>query len=416
MAVADHDAFTVPGVALFAGEGEVARGVFQRQRDRLGQMPGRGYYPVKELGDRGAARLAQQCCVEDRVDVVVPSFERHDTPVGEDDDSFRTRRGDRLDDGDLGLGQVDGGAVETFGFVFGGETDEHDRDVAAVGGPDGVVDQRRTLIAAAQTESGRVADLLIGSGCESRDGVEGGVDAGGGDVGAAAALVAGGDREFPDHRDPRRLVQGKGVIGVSEQHRAAQREFLGQGVAGVDVDAATGGAHERAELEDAPDGVIDHGFGDPPRRDRVDDAVGAVDGSGHLQVQSRGEGCDGVADGAPVRDDHPVKTPLGFQDLADQVRVRGGGDPVDLVVRGHHHRGVAGGDHGFEGGEVDLAEGAFVDVGADLHPVGLLVVRREMLHRGADPGRFDSGGVAGAEGTGEVRVLGEVLKVPPAQG
>ena len=58
---------------------------------------------------------------------------------------------------------------------------------------------------------------------------------------------------------------------------------------------------------------------------------------------------------------------------------------VEPVVRRHHRPRVGAGDGQLERREVDLAQGALVDDGVDDHPVGLLVVDREVLQARADP-------------------------------
>ena len=73
------------------------------------------------------------------------------------------------------------------------------------------------------------------------------------------------------------------------------------------------------------------------------------------------------------------------------------------------------GDNAFERGEVDLAEGALVDVGADAKSVGLLVVRREVLDAGPDATALEALNERRAEYPGHVRILGEVLEVAAAQ-
>jgi hypothetical protein len=73
------------------------------------------------------------------------------------------------------------------------------------------------------------------------------------------------------------------------------------------------------------------------------------------------------------------------------------------------------GDNAFECGEVDLAEGALVDVGADPKSVGLLVVRREVFDAGPDATALEALNERRTEYPGHVRILGEVLEVAAAQ-
>src|SRR5918998_920360 len=88
---------------------------------------------------------------------------------------------------------------------------------------------------------------------------------------------------------------------------------------------------------------------------------------------------------------------------------------VHLVVGTHHCPRLAGLDHPLEGRQVDLPQGALVDLGVDPEPVGLLVVGGVVLHRGADTAGLDAVDDADGEFAGQVRILGEVLEVPSAQ-
>ncbi len=88
---------------------------------------------------------------------------------------------------------------------------------------------------------------------------------------------------------------------------------------------------------------------------------------------------------------------------------------VDLVVRRHDAPGVGVRDDGFEGGQVQLAQRARGDDAVDGEPLGLGVVADEVLDGGADAAVLDAVHVAGADGAGEVRVLGVALEVPAAE-
>jgi hypothetical protein len=72
-------------------------------------------------------------------------------------------------------------------------------------------------------------------------------------------------------------------------------------------------------------------------------------------------------------------------------------------------------DHAFERREVDLPQRSLVDLGRDPCPVGLLVVRREVLDRGADTLGLETLHQRGCEDARHQWVLGEVLEVAPAQ-
>ena len=81
VAVADHDALAVADGTLLAGEVDPARVVLEAQGHGLGQMPRGVHDAEQDVGDGGAAALAQQEALDDGVDLVVPTFHRHDAAV-----------------------------------------------------------------------------------------------------------------------------------------------------------------------------------------------------------------------------------------------------------------------------------------------------------------------------------------------
>ena len=88
---------------------------------------------------------------------------------------------------------------------------------------------------------------------------------------------------------------------------------------------------------------------------------------------------------------------------------------VDLVVGAHHQPRPRRGDDVLERRKIDLPQRPLVGVGADPHPVGFLVVRREVLHAPADLLCLQPIDHRRGEPAGQVRILGEVLEVAPAQ-
>ncbi len=116
-------------------------------------------------------------------------------------------------------------------------------------------------------------------------------------------------------------------------------------------------------------------------------------------------------DRAPVGHHHPVVGPLALEDVGQEVAVVGGVGPVDPVVGGHDGPGI-GGLHGhLEGGQVELAQGALVDLGAHGHAGRFLVVDGVVLERGADPLALQTLDVGGPQGSGQERILRIGLEV-----
>jgi hypothetical protein len=138
-------------------------------------------------------------------------------------------------------------------------------------------------------------------------------------------------------------------------------------------------------------------------------------GAGHHQVQQPVAGGREGPPGVPVGDDDTVETPLRLEDVA-QHRALGHRDAVDGVVR-RHHGPDARLDGGLERLEVDLPQGARVDVHVDREPVGLGVVRDEVLDGRRDTACLDAADVRGAHDGRQVRVLRVALEMPsPVRG
>ena len=367
------------------------------------------------------AGLSEQPPLQDRLGVVLPRGEGHGSTVGQHDHDAGADGRDRLEELDLCGGQVHRGAVVPFGLPRRGQPEEDDGHLSVGGGNDSFLTQDR--VAGVGLDDVPGGEHHLTSPVEGRrEGVQGGVETGRVDLRGAGALVARGPGHLTDDGDR------AGTVGVErqqaplvlQQDRAGRGRFLGQGMVGVGVDRADG---DRAspqgavgQGEHAGGGQVDVRLGERARPDGIhDDAGPATAAGGHLQVEPSSDRGVAAVDRTPVGDDQPVEPPLLAQDGGQQPRVLRGVDPVDPVVRAHDRPRLGGGDDPLERRKVDLAQGAFVDVGRDRHPVGLLVVRGEVLQGRAHPLRLDALHDGGGQLAGEVRVLGEVLEVAAAQ-
>ena len=120
-------------------------------------------------------------------------------------------------------------------------------------------------------------------------------------------------------------------------------------------------------------------------------------------------------DRAPVGDDEALEGPFTAQHLGQQPVVLTRVHAVEPVVGAHHGPRLRLGHHPLEGAQVQLAQRALIDVGADPHPVGLLAVDREMLQRRADAPALQAAHPLRGQDPGQHRVLGEVLEVTAAE-
>ena len=131
---------------------------------------------------------------------------------------------------------------------------------------------------------------------------------------------------------------------------------------------------------------------------------------GHLDVEPRGRRLERRVRAPPVRHDDPVELPLVLQDGAEQLRVLGTVDAIQLVVGGHDRPRPGLADRRLERRQVDLAQRALVDLGADGHPLVLLVVAGEVLHAAPDATGLHGGDVGDGDARAQVGVLGEGLE------
>ena len=269
-------------------------------------------------------------------------------------------------------------------------------------------------------------------GGDARDGVEGGVDAGRVDLRAARPLKPRCAGELTDHGDRLSSSQRQDRALVAQQHDRFRRRLAREHVVGrrdpvieivefrivsimISARSITGGTS--GERDHPAHGGIQYRLVELARLHGCDDRLRAVGlRAGHLEIETRCEGRHPGIHGTPVGDDEPLEPPLVAQQLGQQPVVLGGCDPVDAVVGAHHRPRLLRRHHSLEGGQVDLAQRALVDLRTHRHAVGLLVVGSEVLERCAHTGRLDAANPRSAEHPADQRILGEVLEVATAQG
>ena len=118
-----------------------------------------------------------------------------------------------------------------------------------------------------------------------------------------------------------------------------------------------------------------------------------------------------AVNGAPVRHGPAGIGPVLAQHIGEQERILAGIDAADLVVGAHHRGRMTRLDGDLEGQQIALPEGRLIDLGAQDHPTGLLVVEGEVLGGGGDVVRLDAPDGLSGQGSGQQRVFPQVFEV-----
>ncbi len=176
-------------------------------------------------------------------------------------------------------------------------------------------------------------------------------------------------------------------------------------------------AREKDHAQDTPDLVVDHGLAHFARLDGGAELllVEELAAARHFQVQARVRRIrDGVGR-APIRYDKPLEPAFALQEIGKQPGVLAAPLAPDLVVRPHDGPRIGLRHRRLERREIDLAQGALVDVHVDRAAIPFLVVAGVMLDRGSDSPALDSLHVRDGHAAGEMRILAEALEIAAAE-
>ena len=139
------------------------------------------------------------------------------------------------------------------------------------------------------------------------------------------------------------------------------------------------------EFDEAVHRFVDVAFFDAAGFDGFEDFfVGIALGARHFEVARFTKRFDAVVIAAPVGDDDAVEPPLFAKDVAEQVMVFVGVHPVKFVVGSHESARLGFLDRDFEGGQIDFAQGPFIDDRIAGHTADFLVVAGEVLDASGD--------------------------------
>ena len=179
------------------------------------------------------------------------------------------------------------------------------------------------------------------------------------------------------------------------------------------LDSRMRGKHQLKRIVHA---AVQHLLGEAAGVHRGDQLTHRVHaGRGHLEGGARLHAGNVVVRAAPVRDHGAIEAPLAAQDVTQQVAVLVGIGAVDQVVGAHDRLGVGLAHHDLEGSEVVLAQSALVDHRVGCLAARLLAVGGKVLGAGRDALGLNAAHIGGGHLARKIGVLGEVLKVAPAE-
>ena len=251
-------------------------------------------------------------------------------------------------------------------------------------------------------------------------GVHGAVHPDGIYQGTARPLISGQGGKIADDGYGQALFQGQDMPLVFQQHRRAGRSLPGCLVVDGIVEAlalAQGGAGGEEQLQISLHRLVQKALFQLSAPDRLYDlGVGEPAGGGHLQAAPGFYGGYPVVVAAPVGDDHALIAPFIAQDIPEQVHVLVGKVPVDPVIGTHEAAGPALRDGVAEALQIYLPESPLIHHLVHAHAPGLLAVHRIVLDAGGDALGLYAPDHGRRQFPRQIGVLGEVFKVPAAEG
>ena len=134
-----------------------------------------------------------------------------------------------------------------------------------------------------------------------------------------------------------------------------------------------------------------------------------------LHVESVEDGFLGVVAATPVAHHDAVELPVALQNLVEHHAIMTIVLVVVEVVGTHDAPGLALGDGGTEGGQIDFVQCAVAHHDVHLMAILLVVVQRVVLHAGRHTLRLQSLHVGHHHARGQPRVLAHVLEVAAGQ-
>ena len=310
------------------------------------------------------------------------------------------------------------GAVQAFGFGELVETHVDKRHVGALGeghglGNESVVRAAMTLIPARISLENEASSCLSPgfkqfTRCLHASGV---------DLGGTRSLEARRIGEIADEGNTGPGAQGQEIVLIAQKRDRLGSDARSQLVVILEVVGPgrrqPGGSC--CDVQNLLGARVDVGGLQFTGLDGRDNLAGSRQaGGGHLETATGARRLNSAVRTAPVRDDHAVETPLGAQDVGQQVLVLVRVGAVNEVVGAHDRPRLSRSADDLKAGQVDFAHRALVHDGIRGHAAQFLRVHGEVLGAGSGTRGLDSFDEAGGHASGKDRVLGKVLKVAAA--
>ena len=412
--VADEQPLAVLARRLAARIPRRAGRILEPDGHRLGQLAAGVRLAREQRGARAADGLPAEIEMQHRAGEHIPRH-LHRAAALQHDTDVRIDLRDLAQKVELVFAQAHMLAVVSFRFAALVQTEEEQHLIASRGERPCPAQQPRRSGSAAEKALFVSGDVHAGSAQR----VERRVHLRGIDARAARALIARHGGKIADDGDALALPQREKFLFVFQQHGRLRRGFRGERVVRRAVENAA--ARERFlrgknKVQHVIHLLVQKGLVERPVLYGLDDVpVGLAVGGRHFERRSGAHGGDAVVVAAPVGDDEPVKAPLAAEDIAQQVLVFVAVSTVQPVICRHKRAHTALFYGGLKRRKIDLAQRPLVHDGIGRHAAQLLRVCGKVLHTCAHAGALYAADHRRGELAGEQRVLGEILKVPPAE-
>ena len=268
------------------------------------------------------------------------------------------------------------GAVQAFGFGQLVETYVDERHVGSRGeghglGNESVARSAMALIPA-RIPLENEASRCLSPGFEQ---FTWSLHASGVDLGGTRSLEARRVGEVADKGNTGPGAQGQEIVLIAQKRDRLGGDAHGESMVFVEVVGRGCGqpGAGRRDVENFLGARVDVGGLQFPDLDSRDDLAGTRQTGGrHLKAAAGARGLDGAVRTTPVRDDHAVETPLGAQDVGQQMLVLVRVGAIDEVVGAHDRPRLSRSADDLEAGQVDLTHRALIHDGIRGHAAQLL--------------------------------------------